>query len=201
MNARAIALLSALGVAGMGLVGVGSHAAFTQNTKSDQVITAGTMNVVLSVGAAQSGSGPTLTLSPVGPVNSTFTTGDQTITITNKGNIAVQEITSTPGDDFTASPANTALHSEAYLCEVSSGTVIYNGPLSAAPAQAINGTLAATQTDSYTVNVYAGTATTACGAVTTIGATAVSGASTAPSLANDAQGGTIDPTLTVSYTG
>lgn len=199
MNIRKMAMLGVSGVAGLGLVGVGSHAAFTQNTTSDQQIQAGTMKVVLSEGPANSSSGPTLTLSSVGPTGSSFTTGDHTITITNESNIPVNEIMATPGDNVAAGAANTALAGEAYLCEVSSGEVIYNGPLHAAPAQQIAGTLAATATDNYTVNVYAGTETTACGSVTSAGATAVSGPSTAPSLSNDAEGGVIDPTLTVSY--
>lgn len=194
------AVLGVAGVAGLGLIGVGAHATFTQNTASDQQITAGTMKVVLSVGPATSSSGPTVTLSPVGPVGSSFTTGDQTLTITNESNIPVSEIESTPGDSFASGAANQALDAEAYLCEVSSGEVIYNGPLHSAPAQAIAGTLAPNATDSYTVNVYAGNENTACGAVTTVGATATAGQSTAPSLNNDAQGGVIDPTLTVSYT-
>jgi predicted ribosomally synthesized peptide with SipW-like signal peptide len=200
MNIRKIAMLGVSGAAGLGLIGVGSHAAFTQNTTSDQQITAGTMKVVVSKGPATPSSGPTLTLAPVGPTGSSFTTGDQTVTITNQSDIAVNEITSTPSDNVLPGAANQALDSEAFLCEVSSGQVIYNGPLHSAPAQAIAGTLAAGATDSYTVNVYAGTEPTACGAVTTVGGTAAAGTSAAPSLNNDAQGGVIDPTLTVSYT-
>jgi hypothetical protein len=141
-----------------------------------------------------------LTLNPLGPTGSSFTTGDQTVTITNEGNVGVNEITSTPSDIVAAGANNAALANEAYLCEVSSGQVIYNGPLASAPAQAIAGTLNPGDTDSYTVNVYAGSEPTACGAVTTVGAPAVAGTSTAPSLDNSAQGGVIDPTMTVSYT-
>ena len=200
MKLRTIAMMGVSGVAGLGLIGVGSHAAFTQDTTSNQQISAGTMKVVLSTGPATSSSGPTLTLPPVGPTGSSFTTGDHTVTITNESNIPVNEITSTPSDSFAGGAANTALDAESYLCEVSSNTVIYNGPLHSAPAQPIAGTLAAGATDSYTVNVYAGNEPTACGSVTTVGAAATAGTSTAPSLNNDAQGGVIDPTLTVSYT-
>ena len=199
MNIRKMALLGVSGAAGLGLIGVGSHAAFTQNTTSSQQITAGTMSVVLSQGPATDTSTPTLTLSPVGPTGSSFTTGDQTITITNNGNIAVNEITSTPSDTVASGAANSALAGAAYLCEVSSNTVIYNGPLSSAPAQQIAGTLAPGATDSYTVNVYAGNEPTACGSVTQVGQPAAAGTSSAPELQNSSEGGVIVPTLTVSY--
>ncbi len=93
---------------------------------------------------------------------------------------------------------NATLANQAYLCEVSSGVVIYNGPLHYAPAQQINGSLAGGATDSYTVNVYAGNVPTACGSETTVNA--VAGTSTAPALDNSAEGGVINPTMTVSYT-
>ena len=203
LKIRKMAMMGVMGVGGLGLIGAGAHATFTQNTVSSQKITAGTMNVDLSspVAGVLGNNTPTLTFPAAGPENSTFTTGDQVVTITNNSNIPVSEVTSTPGDTVVASTANTAFAAQAYLCEVSSGVVIYNGPLSAAPAQAIAGTLAAGATDTYTVNIYAGTATTACGSVTTVGATAVSGTSTSPSLSTTAQGGVIDPTMTVSYQG
>jgi predicted ribosomally synthesized peptide with SipW-like signal peptide len=187
----------------MGLIGVGAHAVFTQNTVSAQTITAGTMNVTLSsteVGVSGNNTA-TLTLPAVGPVNSSFTTGDQLVTITNNSNISVLEIESTPGQTNGGSPQSIAFAAEAYLCEVSSGEVIYNGLLSGAGPQAIAGTLAAGGTDNYSVNIYAGSEPTACGAVTAVGAPAVAGTSTAPSLDNSAEGGAIVPSMTVSYTG
>ncbi len=200
MNIRTLAVLGVSGAAGLGLIGVGSHAAFTQDTASNQSITAGTMKVVISEGDPTASSGSSLALAPLVSAGSSFTTGDHTITITNQGNVAVNEITSTPGDTVAAGVNNAALASHAYLCEVSSGTVIYNGLLQSAPAQAINGSLAADATDSYTVNVYAGSEPTACGTETTVGAPAVAGTSNAPALDNSAQGGVIDPSMTVSYT-
>ncbi len=200
MITRTLLVSSVIAVAGLGLIGVGSNAVFTQNTVSSQQITAGTMNVVISEGAAQTTSGPTLTLAAFGPTNSAFTTGDTMVTITNQGTVAVQEILATPGFTAGSGSASAALAAQVYLCEVSSGTVIYNGPLSGAAVQHIAGSLAVHATDNYSVNYYAGTVHTACGAVTTVGATAAAGNSTAPSLGNDAQGGVITPTMTVSYT-
>jgi len=201
VRSRTLLGSSVAAVVGLGLIGVGSHALFMQDTVSDQQITAGTMKVVVSEGGATTLSGPTLTLSAVGPTNSSFTTGDHTVTITNLGDITVKEMVSTPGNNVAAGAANTALANQVYLCEVSSGTVIYNGLLKNAGAQAIEGNLTPGQTDSYSVNYYAGNVQTACGAVTTVGAAASTGISSAPSLTNDAMGGVINPTMTVSYTG
>jgi predicted ribosomally synthesized peptide with SipW-like signal peptide len=196
---RTLLVSSVIAVAGLGLIGLGSNATFTQDTISSQQITAGTMKVVIFEAPATDG-GATLTLAAVGPTNSTFTSGDHKVFIKNTGTIAVQEITSTPGV-VASGAANTALAAQVYLCEVSSGQVIYNGPLALAGPQAINGSLAVSAMDDYTVNYYAGTMPTACGAVTAVGATAVPGNSVAPSLLNTAQGGVITPTMTVSYTG
>jgi len=196
-----LAMTGALSVAGFGLVGAGAHAVFTQTTASAQQITAGTMNVTIASATAASGNNTSaITFAPA-IENSSFTTGDQLVTITNNSNIPVKEITATPSDPFTAGTANAALAAEVSLCEVSSGEVIYNGLLSAAPAQAINGTLIAGGTDNYTVNIYAGNEPTACGAVTTPGNAAVAGMSTSGDLQPAAEGGVITPTMTVTYSG
>jgi len=195
---RALLVSSVIAMGGLSLIGVGSYALFTQNTVSSQHITAGTMNVVISMGG---GTGArTLAMPAVGPTNSTFTTGDQKVTITNKGTITVHEILAKPGV-VASGGANAALAAQVYLCEVSSGTVIYNGPLRSARAQRIQGSLAPLATDDYTVNYYAGAVHTACGAVTRVGAHAVAGLSHAPSLTKAARGGVITATMTVSYTG
>jgi predicted ribosomally synthesized peptide with SipW-like signal peptide len=206
---RSIAVLGGLGVASIALIGAGASAVFTQNTVSSQQITAGTMNVVLSASGATGNGTSAITFANLAPVNSSFTTGDEVVTITNDSNIPVTEIEATPGDSFDSSGGSTSANSlfagEAYLCEVSSGEVIYNGLLSAAPAQSIAGTLAVGGTDNYTMNIYAGsTALTACGAVTSAGSTAPAGDAANPaavSLAQGAQGGVINPSMTVTYNG
>ncbi len=197
MFTRKIATLSGVGIAGLALISAGAMATFTQTTQSYQQVTAGTMNVTLSGEGVLSDSAHTLTFANFGPTGSTFTTGDKLVTITNSGDISVNEITSQIGVSGDAD-----LISQLYVCETSSGTVIRNGPLSAAlGVQAIVGTLAPTSTDAYTINVYAGNATTACGAVTAVGAPAVSGTSTAPSLPNAAQGLNATVSVTVGYSG
>ena len=142
MKLKSIAMTGVMSLAGLGLVGAGAHAVFTQNTVSAQTITAGTMNVTLySTDAVGGNNTANLALANLGPTGSTFTTGDQLVTITNNAPFVVSEITATPGDTFDSSGGptspNSRLAAETYLCEVSSGEVIYNGLLSAAPAQGI----------------------------------------------------------------
>ena len=205
MITRTLLVSSVIAVAGLGLIGVGSNAVFTQDTVSSQQITAGTMNVVISAAGHE---GSTVALPAVGPTNSSFATAVTKVTITNKGNIAVQEIFSTPGVEAGGDSASQALKAQVYLCEVSfdpaqnADVVIYNGLLSAAKQQGIQGTLAPLATDNYTATYYAGDVTTPCGIV--MGGTnalAASGKSLSPSLTNAAQAGVITPTMTVSYTG
>jgi len=188
-----------MSIAGLGLIGAGAHAIFTTSTVSSQNITSGTLSVVLNGPAGSGGQGTTsLTLPAVGPTPSSFTTGDQVITITNNGDIPASEITEAIGTTYPASDLATQLS----VCEVSSGTVIYNGLLSGAQyTQSIAGTIDPTFTDSYIVNIYAGSETTACGAVYTVGAPAVLGTSTAPDLNNLAEGETITVSVTLGYQG
>jgi hypothetical protein len=82
------------------------------------------------------------------------------------------------------------------ICEVTSGYVLYNGPLpEALDTEAIVGSIAAGGSDTYILNVYAGAERTACGDATT--GPAVSGTSTAPGLSLSAPGVSITITTTV----
>ena len=210
MITRTLLVSSVIAVAGLGLIGVGSNAVFTQNTVSSQQITAGAMKVVIYEGNNEpANAGANVVMAAVGPTNSTFTTGDKKVTIHNVGNIDVQEIKLTPATNTTggSNPETLALAAQVSLCMVSLnssnvGVVIYNGLLSATQPQSITGTLGVNATDNYTATYYAGDVTTPCGIVTGgTNALAVSGTSYSPSLTNFAQGGVITPTMTVSYTG
>jgi hypothetical protein len=211
---RTIAMVGAMSIAGLGLIGAGAHAIFTTSTTSTQNITAGTLSVVLSSPAATAGNGTgTLTLGAYGPTASTFTTGDDTVTMTNNGTIPASELTETIGTDY---PTST-LAGELYVCEVSYGPgltpdyVIYNGPLtSALYTQAITGTIAVNGIDEYTTNIYAGSEPTLCGDNFTAGPLANAGVGTivtadatspAPALDNSVMGESLDVTLTVGYSG
>ncbi|MHB8891847.1 MAG: hypothetical protein ACYC65_07355 [Candidatus Limnocylindrales bacterium] len=205
MALRKFATLGGVSIAGLALIGAGAAATFTQTTQSYQQVQAGTMDVTLSGDGALSNSDHTLTFAAFGPTNSSFTTGDNLVTIKNSGNITVQEITEQIG-----ATGDGALISQLYACEVSwdSGSgiyrVIYNGPLSGGLGlQAIAGSLAPGATDTYKINVYAGsTVNTACGAVTGIGAAAPAAPAPNPaaiSLDNLAQGLSATVSVTVGY--
>ena len=99
-----LAMMGAMSVAGLGLIGVGAHAVFTTSSVSSQTISAGTPSVLLwsanasnactSLANAQADpslcSG-TLPLNPVGPVGSSFETPASTVYMYNNGNIPVTE--------------------------------------------------------------------------------------------------------------
>jgi predicted ribosomally synthesized peptide with SipW-like signal peptide len=225
LKLRNLAMTGALSVAGLGLIGVGAHAVFTSNTVSSQQITSGTLAVALSspdaanplcVNAA--GDCQSLTWDTLGPVGSTYTTGDQTVTVTNAGNLPVYETS------FKLTASGTSnLVNESSVCITrpwgGGQRVFYNGPL-----PGISGVLvpiagwpviAGAATDTYTVNVYAGTEPTACGGIYSgltgdsptyvLGGSAhiwdvpVGTTSMAPSLSNLSEGGSMTVTVAMTY--
>ncbi len=207
LRLRTVALVGGLGVAVMGLVGTGVHAAFTTATSSVQSINTGTLDMTLfSPFPGVTGNGmPHIRFAELGPESSTFTTWDQLVTITNRSDIVVSDITAISGDCTDGSPASVAFANEVSLCEVSLDKVIYNGLLHLAPALAIDDALAAFgqpgNTLDYPFNIFAGHALTACGTGTRGTWPAPAGFSNAPPLNSDAEGGVINPSLTVSATG
>ena len=87
---RKVLTVGALGVAAFALIGAGATATFTDGVQAQQSITAGTMNMTISStapGAWRTTDGKTLTLAAYGPVSSTFTTGPQTVIVSNNSNI------------------------------------------------------------------------------------------------------------------
>lgn len=215
MKLRTIAILGALGVAAIALIGAGAAATFTSNTTSQQQITAGTMNVVLSATGAKAGNNtPNLTLADVGPVGSTFSTTPTLVTITNKGNIPVTEVTL----KLTDTNNNSTLRSEVWACFYSDAEVLFNEPLTTVEgygAAQVAGNIAPGATDTYTVIFYAGQVDNGCGAAFTgfssgayttyesySGSAPVLGSNSgAASLTNPAEGGVITPMLTLGYQG
>jgi predicted ribosomally synthesized peptide with SipW-like signal peptide len=183
---RNAAMAGALGVAGLGLVGLGAHATFTQTAYTTQQITAGTMSVALSSSGGTWVS-PTLTMANVGPVGSNFSTGDQQVLITNNGNITVTGVTLT----FSDPGANATFDNEAQICLYRAGGLFNNSFDSFTGSVPIALNIAPGGTDAFYVNVYAGSgfATPACG---NDGAAA---------LTDGAQGGVVHPTLTAVFTG
>ncbi len=207
MNLRMIGMLAAIGVAAIALVGAGAHAAFTTQTSTVQSVSTGTLSVVIDPSSSSPGvlsnNNQTITFAALTNQGSSFTTGDEVTTMLNNGTLPANEITVT-----TAASGSSALANDLYFCEVSSGTVIYNGPVSLALGTLpIAGTISVGGTDNDTINLYAGSETTACGDVFTAGplqngspgATATTGTSPAPSLTNADEGATLSLSLTVGY--
>lgn len=209
-----MAVLGGLGVAAIALIGAGAAAQFTTSTTSTQNVTAGTLSVVLygPSGNNWGGNGTTSLTLPAVVAGSSFTTGDQTVTMYNNGTLPAGEITEAIGTNYPGS----ALAGELSVCETSFGPggtpqyVIYNGPLSGATSyvQPISGTIAVGGTDTYTINVYAGSEPTDCGSasVTTIsqaaaGVIATPGTSTGTVLDNTVEGESLNVTVTVGYSG
>jgi hypothetical protein len=210
MKLKTVAMTGVMSLAGLGLVGAGAHAVFTTSTTSSQNITSGNLSVVLSSAAATAGnSTTTLTLGAYGPTASSFTTGDDTITMTNNGTIPATELTVTLGTNYPSSQ----LAADLYVCTVRDGYVIYNGPLAdgLSPLGIPTGTIASGGTDSYTTNIYAGSEPTLCGdnftagPLTTLGGflntTSGDATSPAPSLTNVDMNQSLNVTVTVGYSG
>jgi hypothetical protein len=182
---RNLAMAGALGVAGLGLVGLGAHASFTQDAYTQQHITAGTMNVALSSDGG-TWSSPTLTMASIGPVGSSFTTGDQPVTITNNGNVTVTGMTF---NSLTDPGGNSTFDAETQLCLYKGGSV-YNGAIDSFPGGTnVALSIAPGATDVFYVNFYAGGGITA----------PACGNDGSPSLTNPAQGAAIEPTFYITF--
>ncbi|HUZ39981.1 MAG TPA: SipW-dependent-type signal peptide-containing protein [Acidimicrobiales bacterium] len=213
-NFRNLAMTGALSVAGLGMIGVGAHAVFTQDTTSAQSITAGTMNVTLNSATATAGwNTPNLTLATANAFESSSFAEVSNVTITNNGNIPVSEVALKISDVNNNADMQGAL----WACIYSDGELLVNEPLTTIEgygSAVVGGSIAAGGTDSYSVVIYAGTTDGGCGAAFTgfsggaytsnepySGTPAFGTNPAALSLDNGAQGGTVIPTLTVSYTG
>lgn len=206
MRVRNIAILGAVGVAGLALIGAGAAATFTANTSSTQTINAGTLSVVVSSPDAPgcttvADACTSLTLTTPPSVGSTFDTPASVVTLTNVGTIPAyySTVTATETDN------NSAFVDGTSVCDYSIGGdgvghyvgIDYNGSLSlyvADGVQDISGTgpeyvIQPGYTDSYSVDFYAGTITDACGSEST------------SSLPTAAQGGSLTFTLSYGFTG
>jgi hypothetical protein len=171
--------------AAFGTIGAGAGATFTDAIHAQQKITAGTLSVsVSSHETASSVSGKTVTFAPVGPTQSTFSTGPQNAVITNTGDVTASAITLSASDDASDAASN-YLRDQLFVRVFSSNVVVYDGPLTGLENNpiAIAGPLSPNQTDDFDTTFYAG------------------GDAAHPSLDNNAQGGVLTPKITVSYTG
>jgi predicted ribosomally synthesized peptide with SipW-like signal peptide len=224
---RNLAMTGALSVAGLGLIGVGAHAVFTSNTVSSQQITTGSPDITLT-GSCLNGTictgnpsdlysvgASTLSFTAGGPTGSTFSTGDEQVTLTNTGTIPVTETFF----DVTSNYPTAPLAMDSYICVTTTGIytggnnyLVYNGPLgvylagTASTANPLNwnggplSTLQPGDTDNYVINVYAGSEPTSCGSDSTSGTIATPGTSVAPTLNNLDENQSLSVMATMNYT-
>lgn len=219
-NSRKILTAGAVGVAALALIGTGAGATFTDAVHADRTVTAGTMNLRITDtgGGHLSPDGKSVTLSPVGPTGSTFESEHQVIEVTNKGNIPATFDAFQMTESHSNAGNNNALLSQVNVCIKStddSGTwTEANGPLTTAvalhPTVKENPVvLQPNDTATFSVDFYAGQDSANCNEVWSDGPTTegiwagyMGGPYHTPaSLTNAAQGGTITPTLTFSFTG
>jgi len=183
---RKVLIVGALGVAAFSLIGAGATATFTDGAQAKQTITAGTMNMTITStakDARRSDDSKTLTLKAYGPVGSTFSTGAQTVIVSNNSNIDAKMVRL----KVTAPTDNDELRDGIYVRIVMGDTEgpVYDGLLTKLESSAIpfikGQTIASGASMSAKVTFYAGGDT--------------------PSLPNGAQGGVVTPTFKVSFTG
>ena len=209
MKLRFVAMTGVLSLAGLGLVGAGAHAVFDTNVTATQQITSGTLHVAIwdtldanCPNAAADCQATTLATPP--PVGSSFVIGPEPIYVTNNGTLPAFWTGIGMTDQGTG---DSALASESYLClQDSNYNVLYNGPFSSAstfpehdsiPTSAGAGNYILTY-----VTFYAGpTSVEPCGDNGPFGADGSTMNPAAASLDNAAEGETMQPTFTFSFTG
>jgi hypothetical protein len=207
-----------MGVAALALVGTGAGATFTDSVHDTQSIQAGTMNMQIRGDGTVSPDGKSITLPAFGPTGSTFESTKQVVTITNSGNIPATSAAIQMTESHTGTANNNALAAQTNVCIMShdpSGTWTEgNGPLSTAVA--LNPTVKQNsvviqpgQSITVWVTYYAGQDSANCSEVSSDGPSTKANwdgyqghaYQTPASLTNAAQGGTITPTMTFSFTG
>jgi hypothetical protein len=188
MNRKKLVVAMAGGASALALIGVGAGASFTDAIAASQSVTAGTMNV----GIVQASGAKTYALPLAGPEASTFNTGANPVTIQNYGNIAVNAFTVSASDVNDGAANSLALKGELYVKITSynaedlqgGSNVVYDGTLTGLETSplTVTGPIDPGHKDQMEVQFYAGQGS-------------------APSLTDDAQGGSITPTIKVSYSG
>ena len=176
---RNLAMTGALSVAGLGLVGMGAHAVFTQNTTSQQTIQAGSMNVTLHADGATTLYGTDNTANVIlAPTNSDEGSSFAEVyhvTMTNNSNIPVSEVSFQLGATNDNSPASWTMQAGLWAClyagsgamNGNEGEIYFNSPLNTAINWGAGAskflTLAKGATDDYTLVIYAGPSDNGCG--------------------------------------
>ena len=212
-------MVAATSIAGVAMATAGAYAVCSPRAEASQHITAQNLSVVLSANGATRNGTPNITLGASGPTSSSFMTMPELITITNNGTMVATAVAL----QLTDHNNNSVLAGETWACLYGKDSVLFNEPLITVEGygHAAIGhlTLAPGATDTYTVVYYAGsTEGTGCGKAFTgylagpyegfSGQYSASGSyrtgttnPAAASLTNGAEGGTLAPTVTVTYTG
>jgi hypothetical protein len=188
-STRKLLTAGALVVGALAFIGAGANATFTDAIHANQSIAAGDLNVSVRGPAGSSTDGKTVTLAPVGPVGSTFTTGPQRVFAMNAGTIGAHAVKLSAS----ATGGTGSLHSEIYVRIVrwsgangtGAATEVYNDTLANLETRPITITgpvVAPAGWDQFDLTFYAGT-------------------DGAPSLSNLSQGGVVVPTIRVDYEG
>jgi predicted ribosomally synthesized peptide with SipW-like signal peptide len=190
LGMRKVVLVGAMGVAALGLVGVGTGASFTDSVSVTQKVTAGHINMQVTGPAGSTVNGKTVSLADTAPLGSTFKTGPQNVAIINAGNISVTawqlSFDYVVNGDATASAALAGqMYAKVTSNDPTQGAqVLFDGKVSDLKGRqlAVTGPLAPGASDNVAVEFYAGEY------------------GVAPLEAN-AQNGQITPTVTVDYIG
>jgi hypothetical protein len=209
-------IAATIGVVGMSLVGTGAYA--WPRGPREPPPQASTANIVLSATGATGSFTRVVTLSAVGPVGSSFTSGLTPVTITNTGHAPASLRTLGLSDRRT----NQWFGQETWACVIVGGRELANEPLDTVEgngqARVPWDTIPPQGTTTYAVVFYAGpTEATGCGGPTSAfraahqgwgqhwgygdGVAYPSGATNpaATSLTNPAEGGVLQLTVTTTY--
>jgi hypothetical protein len=207
LSFKSVVATGALSVAGLGLIGIGTHATFSVDPSANQVISAGTLSVVASSPSdpsclTYSANCSNISLTASTNNGSSFTTGPQELVLTNVGTLSAFYTNLAITDAWTPN----TLYSESYLCLMdSNNNVIYNGLISGAGSIAFHDPIptdpaAGNQLIDY-ATIYAGTGASPCGGTAPWATPVVPGSNPAAlSLTNAAEGQSIDPTFTFTFT-
>jgi hypothetical protein len=194
---RAFIVFGAIIVVALALVASSAYGYFTTHGSGTGSANTGTLSVAVSTpysSAVGGYQGPctsasvgctSITLPTVDLVGSTFDSTPIPVTITNTGSVPVTQMQVAVSD----TNDNTTMEQELGLCLYNSGAAQLNGLLTSLEGtpSALPGSLPVGGNDTYSVDFYAGQASSTCGGVAV------------PSLTPSAEDGSVTTTITVTF--
>ena len=191
-RSRKFLAAGAAGVAALALIGAGASATFTDSVAATQAINVGTLSLNIRPVADNSAtqvSEKALTLNPIGPTASSFSTSPVAFRVNNTGDITAKTyqlgLTQTNNDPSLANlVVKITSHNPTASAPGNIPSTIYEGTIAGFNAVSLTGDLTAAGT-STSYDQYEISFKTADGA----------------SLGNEDMGKTITPTITVTYQG